>query len=114
MGMYAEILAIGPFSKEVARYLEYDPTYYAQTVEGVIVNMTLFGISEGSAVSRVLAKALGITDPWDFNQHKLSNGAIDCSALTDFAKCYCHYADDVEVMKALLKHNFEFHFAPNG
>ena len=65
MGMYAEVIAIGPFSWDLLDKLEYGKSHY----EGAIVNQTLFGIGEGTTTGHEFAACLGITNGWDFNQH---------------------------------------------
>jgi len=114
MGLYAEIIAIGPFTEGLAEYLEYDATMYSETNEGSIVNMTLFGISEGTTLSREFANIFGITDARDFNQHKIVNNSIDFDLLEDFIRSYNHYKEDAITLKELNRNGFEFHFAPNG
>lgn len=67
MGMCASVLAIGPFSTSVARYMEYDAPFYRNTREGATVVRELFGIHEGTTASTAFAALLGISNPWDFN-----------------------------------------------
>lgn len=114
MVMYAEIIAIGPFSRDIVGFLEYPKPYYENTREGAIVNLTLFGIVEGTALSTQFAKIFGVMDPWDFNQHQINGHAIDFEALHDFVKTYKEYEKDAKKLEVLSKHGFEFHFAPNG
>jgi hypothetical protein len=72
MGLCAEVLAIGPFSKSIVQHLEYPSEFYANTKEGSPIIEHLFGITEGSSLSSEFAGYLGVTDVWDFNQHKLN------------------------------------------
>ena len=44
MGMFAEVICIGPYSKEIAEHLGYSKEQYIGTNEGAVVNQTLFGI----------------------------------------------------------------------
>lgn len=62
MGMSADILAVGPYSDDIADALEYPREMYAQTKPGVPVVTSLFGMF-GSSMSREFASHLGITDP---------------------------------------------------
>ncbi len=114
MGMYAEVIAIGPFSKEIIPHLEYPESYYKDTKDGAIVNVTLFGVSEGSTLGHELARCLGVSNGWDFNQHKIDNSKIDAKSLRHFVSIYTDYDDDAEDLLALKDKGFQFHFAPNG
>lgn len=73
MGLYIEIIAIGPFSEVARKYLGYPDESYDGTEAGAIVNCTLFGIVEGTSLGKEFASCLGVTDVWDFNQHKIVN-----------------------------------------
>ena len=73
MGMYAEILAIGGFKQELVECFEYPEKHYAQTLEGAPMILHLFGIVEGSSLSWEFASFFGITNAWDFNQHKIDS-----------------------------------------
>ena len=114
MGMCAEIIAIGPYSKSVETQLGYPADRYQATREGAVVSRRLFGISEGSSLSTEFAGLLGITDPWDFNQHKIDNARIDFAGLRAFVEVYEDYDVDVETLVALHHAGFEFHFRPEG
>ncbi|NVM74788.1 hypothetical protein FHW83_000548 [Duganella sp. SG902] len=114
MGMCAEIIAIGPFSTRVAEFLDYRSDLYAATAEGSMISRRLFGISEGSSLSREFAELLGIKDPWDFNQHKIENEKINFAGLKNFGEVYDHYADDVVALEVLADSGFELHFRPEG
>ena len=114
MGMYAEVIAIGPFSWDLLDSLEYSKAHYEGTVEGAIVNQTLFGIGQGTTTGREFAACLGITNGWDFNQHKINPTKINHEALIDFIKRYDEYESDYEAFIAFLEKGFEFHFSPNG
>ncbi len=114
MGMFAEVIAIGPFSRDIIGQLEYSEVHYKDTNEGSIVNLTLFGIGEGTSVGQEFASCLGITNGWDFNQHKICNERINVNALREFVSRYSDYDQDVETLIVLMEKGFEFHFAPNG
>lgn len=114
MGMCAEIIAIGPFSRSIVEFLDYRTDLYAKTAVGSMISCRLFGISEGSTLSRTFAELLGIKDAWDFNQHKIENGKIDFVGLKKFVEVYDHYADDVLALEALVNSGFELHFRPEG
>ena len=114
MGMCAEIIAIGRFSRSVVQLMDYRPELYEATQEGARVTRRLFGVSEGSSVSREFAALLGVMDPWDFNEHMVDNTRIDEAGLRKFGRRYQHYDEDVEILLALRDANFEFHFRPEG
>jgi hypothetical protein len=114
MGMCAEIVAVGPFTRAVVELLDYQPEFYAATAEGAIISRRLFGITEGSIVSRMFAAHLGINDAWDFNQHKVNNAKINFVGLREFGRIYDSYADEIEVLEALVRAGFELHFRPEG
>ena len=114
MGMCAEVIAIGPYSAAVAHLLDYPAERYAGTRDGSTVTRRLFGI-EGSRLSREFATALGLTDPWDFNQHRLDPSRLDLPALQDFGSRHGDYLDEVDALMALLRQpGFDFHFRPEG
>ena len=114
MGMCAEIIAIGSFARELTPFLEYPADHYARTIDGATISRRLFGIIEGSSLSREFASLFGITDPWDFNQHKIVATKINLVGLREFAKRYPDYAADAEAAEALTKAGFDFHFRPEG
>lgn len=114
MGMCAQIIAVGSFAKELIPFLEYPTGHYARTIDGATISRRLFGIVEGSRLSRELASLFGITDPWDFNQHKVAATKINLAGLHEFAKQYRDYAADVDAVEALMKAGFDFHFRPEG
>lgn len=114
MSMCAEIIAVGPYSRQFVDYLEYPLRVYDQLNEGAIITERLFGILEGSSMSRKLAGLLGIHDPWDFNQHKIKNENIDLVGLREFAELYDNYMPDFNKLVILKDFGFEFHFRPEG
>lgn len=84
MGMSADILAIGPFSADIVDTLEYPADFYSQTRPGVPVVTYLFDCMPGSSTSREFASHFGISDPWDFNQHKIDPFRVNSDALRRF------------------------------
>lgn len=114
MGMSAEIIAVGPFSPDVAGLLGYPARLFVNAKDGAIVTCRLFGIAEGSTLSKQFAALLGVSDPWDFNQHQIDPNMIDVSGLEAFGQQYADYEADVQALKALLKAGFAFHFRPEG
>ncbi len=114
MGLYVEVIAIGPFSEVASRYIGYSDECYDDSKTGAIVNDVLFGIVEGTSLGKEFASYLGVTDVWDVKQHKIVNDKINVEALNLFASIYTDYAEDVTALIALMKLDFEFHLAPNG
>lgn len=117
MSMCASVLAIGPFSAEIADCLEYPAKYYANTRRGAIVVAELFQIVEGTRSSTDFAAHLGITDPWDFNQHKIDPGRIDVDGLKTFFARLAEGDDNMQQLARLLRlreYGFELIFRPNG
>ncbi|WNO10597.1 hypothetical protein [Teredinibacter sp. KSP-S5-2] len=114
MGMTAEVFGIGPYKESLVQCYEYDERYYRGTVEGAIITVRLFGIYEGSTVSREFASFLGINDAWDFNQHKIDPSKVDKEGLIDFGNRYTDYDENCEYFLKLLDAGYEFHFLPNG
>jgi hypothetical protein len=114
MGMCAELVAIGPYSRRVAEALDYRSDRYSDTREGAILSRRLLGIVEGSGLTREFAALLGITDPWDFNQHKLSRSGVDLGGLWKWSVHYPDYQRDLAAFEILLAEGFEFHFRPEG
>ncbi|XYH99532.1 hypothetical protein ACMHYB_07160 [Sorangium sp. So ce1128] len=114
MGMCAEIIAVGPYSAGIADVLDYGRDLYAATREGAVVTRRLFGIGEASSLSREFAALLGITDPWDFNQHEIDHSRVDVPGLREFGSRCPDYQQDVEAFEALCAAGFKFHFRPEG
>ncbi len=115
--MFAEIVAIGPFCAEVADSLGYPIDVFKTTRNGTTVPTEPFGIVEGSGTSREFAKCLGITDPWDFNQHKIVPSKIDVEGLQKLLKTLREnedYVRDLARLLVLRERGFEFFFRPNG
>jgi hypothetical protein len=106
MGMDAEVLAIGKFSRNLAKYMDYPEKYYARTQDGVSVVSSLFS-AVSTARSCELAEAFGV-DPWDFNQHHLNPARADLAKLREFEE------EHVEKFEALRDAGFEFYYRPNG
>jgi hypothetical protein len=115
--MYAEITAIGLFRQDLIPDLEYPAETYEGTANGAVVIVDLFGIVEGSSASRQFANLLGISDPWDFNQHRIDPNAVDIDGLRAFVETLAGaaaYARDIERLERLRSAGFDFYFRPNG
>jgi len=114
MGMCAELIAVGAYTKNIIDVLDYPIDRYKSLNNGSIITVRLFGIIEGSSLSRKFAELLGISDAWDFNQHKIINEKINIEGLRKFVETYEEYADDLDKLIKLKDNGFEFHFRPEG
>lgn len=114
MGMYAQVLAVGPYSASIADWLDYGPDTYKRTKEGAVITCVLFGISEGSTLSRRLAALLGVSDAWDFNQHLVRSESINFVGLREFTDENPWYDHDAAKIEVLWKAGFTFRFRPEG
>ena len=118
MGMNADILAIGLFSTDIVVALEYPPEFYAHTRPGVPVIAPLFDSMPHSSTSNAFATCVGITDPWDFNQHKIDPWRVDLDGLrrlfTGLYEPDPSFLIDLDHFKLLRARRFDFFFRPNG
>ncbi len=115
--MSAEILAIGPFSESIADALSYPAHYYEHTQAGTTVLTTLFSYLPGSSSSREFAGLLGISDPWDFNQHRIDPSRVELDALKRYFATLQdgeQYVEELTQFARLRDAGFEFYFLPNG
>jgi hypothetical protein len=112
MGMYAEIVAIGSFRRDLVPFYEYPEDFYAKTLPDAFIVTHLFGIGEGSSTSRQFARFLGIDDAWDFNQHKIDPARIDMAGLSAFLGS--EYSKDCEALRAFANAGYDLYFLPNG
>ena len=108
MGMSAEIIAIGPFSRSIVGHMEYPEDFYKDTREGVPVLRRLFTVYQGSTVSRKMADCFGI-EAWDFNGHHLDPVRADLDTLREMFD-----VRDVSAFLALREAGLQFYFMPNG
>lgn len=117
MGLCADLVAWGPYSPEIARYLEYGPNAYGSTLPGALVVTELFGIVEGTHAGKQFAACLGISDVWDFNQHHIDPQSIDMGRLRLLLQGlgdWDRYATQLEALLVLRTAGFQFVFRPNG
>jgi hypothetical protein len=73
MGMDADVIGIGPLTQEILRTggLDYDDEKYKDLPVGTIITCSFFRCVT-TGMSRELADAFGIGDPFDFGIHELS------------------------------------------
>jgi len=117
MVMCAELIVIGPFKQELTQHYEYPPDRYAGTKAGTPVVRRLFGIVEGTRAGVAFAAALGIRDPWDFNQHKVTASEIDFAALrAELAPLEDgeQHLRDIDALQAFAAEGYDIYFLPNG
>ena len=116
--MTAEIICIGPFDPELRQFYEHPTGNYGVGSEVVLVVTRLFLIGEGSAASRQFAEGLGISDPWDFSQHRLDIARIDFAALetilSGLEAWESQYRNDLEALRAFAARRHDLYFMPNG
>ena len=130
MGMSADVIAIGPFRRELVPYLGQPVELHAATRDGATIVLRVFETSEGSSRSRELAACFGV-DPWDFQSHALDAARADLPGLRelfrrghegdpvaprlDDAKIEAPlFVDVVERFVRLRDAGFAFFFRPNG
>ena len=114
MGMEAELYAIGPYSKDVAPFLDYPASFYEDTPEGAVI-ITTVASCVSSVGSNGLAEALGI-QPWAFEQHcdVLSHTRLEDVDLSLFAASAEGGTTPVESFLKLALAGFKFYYRPNG
>lgn len=106
-GTNADVTAIGPFSPEIAQYLEQDEEYYKNTEVGKNVISGFILYSRGKNETIKLANCLGI-DILDFNQHEL-----DCEKINIFLLKKEFPKQDTKAFIKLREYGFTFFFTPD-
>lgn len=106
MGCDSYILTIGPFSRDIIEYMDYDEDWYGDN-EGAMVTAR-FGDMPTTGTSSELADILGVKMK-DVTTHCLNVSTIDWSEVISFG-----YFEDVEIegMLALAARGFMFFFMP--
>jgi len=110
MGMDAELLAIGKFSKDIVWFLEYPDHFYSDVPEGSNI-ITRVCTCATSMESELLAEALGIS-PWKFEEHCNIDGAnvVDLNKLDEAMEDSSQLANFIGLHDA----GFQFYYMPNG
>jgi hypothetical protein len=105
----ADWLAVGEFRPELARYLEYPDTFYAQTRPGARLVVNVLTLFDPGQVQE-MADCLGV-DPFDFNTHVIEPARVRLELLR---AAFDGYPDDLaalaETFAALRDAGFQFHF----
>lgn len=107
MGLDAQVIAIGPYSSDVASSLEYGEKFYAGVEPGTTVatNVFLAGTSEAS---HKLAAAFGV-GAMELGRHKLNPQAAQIAELTEvFGEA------NVAQFQCLARSGFNFFYLPNA
>lgn len=110
MGMYGEVLGIGPFRRELVPYLQQPYEWHEETREGAVIVVPVFDSPEGSTRSRELAHCMG-AEAEDFNTHALDPWRVDVEAVRRFLN-----PKEEHRLKCFLKlrdAGFAFFFRPN-
>jgi hypothetical protein len=107
MGMDAVVIAIGTFSRDLVKHMDYAEEFYAKTRDGANVVRTVFSAITTKA-SCELAEAFGV-EPWDFNQHHLDPMSANLEKLRIVSD-----DEQVESFLALRDAGFQFYYMPNG
>ncbi len=107
MGLDAQIIAIGPFSRKVVKALEYPEADYAQVKEGATVVSNVF-LAMTSEESHALAACFGV-GALDFGRHELNPQAADQKKLTEVFD-----QENVRDFLLLREYGFKFYFLPNA
>ncbi len=81
MGLDAQVIAIGPFSKSLESALDYPSKYYVDVKEGSKVICRVFEALT-SAQSHQLARAFGV-GPMELGNHDLSTAAANLELLVE-------------------------------
>lgn len=110
MGMDAELLAIGKFSREIAKHLDYPESFYSDIPEGSLI---ITGVCNCVTTrgSELLAEALGIS-PWRFEEH-CNIGRLTTVDLDKMREAV-ENPSRVDDFIALREAGFHFYYLPNG
>jgi len=107
MGLDAQVIAIGPFSQEIAESLEYGPQRYSEVLDGATVITTVF-LAPTSDDSRALAAVFGV-GAFEMGKHHLDAQRADLGRLRDL----CSEREVADFLN-LREHGFQFYYLPNG
>jgi len=103
MGLDAEILAVGPFCRDVQDFLEFPRPYYAGTNDAACVMRFMYGATFTSAVRELYAclTSFGRFDPF----------AVDLPRLKELPRRFAlrNAEDDLQAFLTLREHGFVFH-----
>jgi len=113
--LFGSVLAWGAYAPEVAHCLDYPANYYESTKPGALVATELLIIHQESDRGPI-ARGLGISDPWDFNQHHIDGHKIDFAGLRALSDTFDvwggHFKEELERLDHLRRFGFQFLFVP--
>lgn len=107
MGLDAQVIAIGPYSSEIATSLEYGPKHYSDVELGttVVTNVFVAGTSE---CSHQLAAAFGV-GAMELGKHKLDPAQANVAQLVEvFGE------ENTLQFTRLAQAGFAFFYLPNA
>lgn len=107
MGLDAQVIAIGPYSNEVASSLEYGESFYVGVAPGTIVVTNVF-LACTSEDSHRLASAFGV-GAMDLGRHKVDPDKADVAKLIDIFG-----ENNVAQFQCLARNGFDFFYLPNA
>ncbi|HLO95460.1 MAG TPA: hypothetical protein VK195_14205 [Burkholderiaceae bacterium] len=107
MGLDAQVIAIGPYSGEIATSLEYGEQFYADVAPGstVVTNVFIAGTSDAS---HKLAEAFGV-GALELGKHQLDPSRANIAALSEvFGE------QNAQQFQRLARAGFTFFYLPNA
>lgn len=108
MGLDAQVIAIGSFSKGVISALEYEAERYVGVEPGQTVITNVFVVPRPSSISHELARAFGV-EAMELGKHHLNPQTADVRWLESvFGE------QDTANFMLLREHKFNFYYLPNG
>lgn len=109
MGLDAQLIAVGPFSRSLISVLEYSADAYADIAEGTTIICTVF-LALTSAGSHSLARCLNV-GAMELGRHALGTASnADVAALQKEAE----FAEQTPSFLALRAAGFQFYYLPNA
>lgn len=107
MGLDAQVIAIGPYSSEVASSLEYEESFYVGVVPGTVVVTNVF-LACTSEDSHKLASAFGV-GAMELGKHQLNPETANVAELANvFGE------SNVAEFQCLVRNGFSFFYLPNA
>ncbi len=107
MGFVVDVMAIGPFSPDIAHLFEHPPHHYEKLETGTTVVRCFFPVLEGSRSCFEVASYFGV-DALDFSSHCLKPENADIEKL-----CTRFGEDEVSAFLIFVKKGFTFYFRTN-
>ena len=105
----ARVLAFGPLSRDIIRFLPYDAHYYDGVPDGYPLVVPVFHCLCDDEKGVALAECFGIS-PDDFAHHRLNPHVADLEKLREL--CPPFVTDPVNDFIGLREAGFSFHYLP--